>query len=415
MKTGGQDSAGSNGIRMLVSLIILNITPFLPARDLSLSQAITYAETHDYSLQSAEAQIEALEVARKHPENWRQPELRYGRELENESNAQTRYALRLRPPNFFRSSAERRVVESRAQVVLSQITDDRMRLRLDVSDLYFRTQYYVHLSELAQNEVDLLGDIHTSYREQLTRGNVRITDALDAQSDFAEARILLSEIEKEKREALIKLFDRIGLVWDPDYKLITPFDTVQDGEAPSGIFGTHDSLQAWQLKQEEVDEEIRRERKDNYPSLSFFQAYYDTDVGRNDENQWGFGLGIEIPIFNRNKREIAELQAKKKDLLSGEQALRNAIATSRNLATQNLLEARRLVIDLTREASDLESIYGDETRIAAMTINEERKLRVAQLNFKRAVLRARYDYQLAIQTYRYLAQSSGTNSSLPPP
>ena len=88
-----------------------------------------------------------------------------------------------------------------------------------------------------------------------------------------------------------------------------------------GVFGPHDSLQAWQLKQKEVDEEIRRERKDNYPSLSFVQAYYDTDVGRNDENQWGFGLGIEIPIFNRNKREIAELQAKKKDLVSGEQAL----------------------------------------------------------------------------------------------
>ena len=41
-----------------------------------------------------------------------------------------------------------------------------------------------------------------------------------------------------------------------------------------------------------------------------------------------------------------------------------------------------------------------------MTINEERKLRVAQLNFERAVLRASYDYQLAIQTYRYLAQST---------
>jgi outer membrane protein TolC len=399
---------------MLASLIVLTLTPLLPARDLSLSQAIAYAETHDYSLQNAEAQIEALEVARKYPDSWRQPELRFRRELENESNAQTRYALRLRPPNFFRSSAERRVIESKAQVVLSQSADDRMRLRLDVSSLYFRTQYYVHLSELARNEVELLGDIHSSYREQLSRGNVRISDALDAQSEFAEARILLSEIEKEKRDALIKLFDRIGLVWDPSFKLVTPFDSVRSEEIPSDVFGTHDSLRAWQLKQEEVDEEIRRERRDNYPSLSFFQAYYDTDVGRDDENQWGFGMGIEIPMFNRNKREIAELQAKKKDLLLGEQALRNAIATSRNLATQNLLEARRLVIDLTREASDLESIYGDEERIAAMTINEERKLRVAQLNFERAVLRARYDYQLAIHTYRYLAHNNGTDPSLPP-
>jgi outer membrane protein TolC len=390
----------------MASLIVIGVTPVLPARDLALSQAIAYAETHDHSLQSAEAQIEALEVARKHPENWRQPELRYGKEFENDSGDQTRYALRLRPPNFFRSSAERRVVETKAQVVLSQLADDRMRLRLDVSHLYFRALYFMRLSELARNEVQLLGETLASYREQLTRGNVRLTNALDAQSDFAEARILLSDVEQEKREALIKLFDRIGLVWDPDFELATPFDPVPGGEAPTGDFGTHDSLRAWQLKQKEVDEQIRRERKDNYPSVSFVQGFYDTDVGRNDENQWGFGLGIEIPIFNRNKREIAELQAKKKDLISGEQALRKAITTSRNLATQNLLEARRLVIDLTEEASGLDGIYGDEKLIAAMTINEERKLKVAQLNFERAVLRARYDYQVSVLTYHYLAGST---------
>ncbi len=98
------------------------------------------------------------------------------------------------------------------------------------------------------------------------------------------------------------------------------------------------------------------------------------------------------------------LQARARELEFSQSILRLSMETHRNITRETLHRARELVIDLTQEKSKLEKIYGNTSQFSALTINEEKKLKVALLRFERTLLRANLDYQLALLDMRYLGR-----------
>ncbi len=223
-----------------------------------------------------------------------------GTQFEEGSNQRNAFSLRVRPPNPWKKSEERNLTRAEIEIVRAQLESARRNLEIEVSRLYYKAHYYELLVETAKQEGALLATLHATYQEQLSRGNVRLSDALNAQTKFAEARIELSDIEQEERDAIIKLFHWLGVIWNPQIRLTTTFVEPGDSLPFAGFDEENPYLREWDLRQQALQVEIRLERRAETPWIRFVQGSYATDAGRSDENEWAFLMGISLPFFKRN-------------------------------------------------------------------------------------------------------------------
>ena len=163
-----------------------------------------------------------------------------------------------------------------------------------------------HLA-LIVTHINRLEPLASTAKRLSDAGELRPIDARRVELTLADARADLLKAKSTTGRIRGDIFALLGLV--PDAGATLAIDVVDSSapgvDAPHEALVRHPRLELAKASYEVVEQNLRREITKQYPDLTIGPVY------ENEEDQSRIGLGgaIPIPVFNRNRRGIAEAGA----------------------------------------------------------------------------------------------------------
>ena len=193
-------------------------------------------------------------------------------------------------------------------------------------------------------------------QRRVDAGDVSPVDAVRANVALSKARVELQAAEKEKANSARELLRLMGV---PDATLnsvgqageLYRISPVPDGaDALAAALERHPQLQGIVRARELAELEQTVAEKERWPNVEAgfgVETAPDPDGGR--EQTFVIGVGIPLPIFNRNQGGIAEAKANRRKAEHELQAGRQELTTRFRQALRSYLSARRQAESYAKE------------------------------------------------------------------
>lgn len=269
------------------------------------------------------------------------------------------YAASLEAPFEVFGAPAARVTEARGRAVAAQADLDleRYLARWAVFEAYVEVRMGgLRLAE-AQSAIELAQGVEAASRRLVETGAASEIDRAVASASLAEFRAEREAFLARQQAALLPLRELLGLLPGAPLTLTTEFATPPScalaGPAGREAGGTHPALRAIQARLALGEATLERLEREVLPRLSFLLGL---DAAPNSDRYGQLGLGVELPVAQRNQGPRAVVAAQ----LSTDR-MRLELTSQRLLRE---LEARRAACEARQREAEM---------LGALAIPEARK------------------------------------------
>jgi cobalt-zinc-cadmium efflux system outer membrane protein len=238
----------------------------------------------------------------------------------------------------------------------------RSRVRASLVDLWAASQEQT----LREEEQSLHQDNVRLLKLQWEAGAISAFELTQARLAAAASRLALREAERRSAEARVRLAEAVGVPVEAVDGVSLSFEGL--GAAPPeaslaearsrALLSRTDILSAlavYGASQDALQLEIARQ----YPDIHLGPAYQ-YDQG---DNKWTLGVGLVLPIFNRNRGPIAEAEARRTEAAATFEALQARVLSEIDQALAGYRGARKQESDAEEL---LANVRKEETTARAM-------------------------------------------------
>lgn len=208
-----------------------------------------------------------------------------------------------------RLRAEREHASAEHLAELQRIAAKEWATRAELRELWIEWSAQSHRARLTEELVDRLSGVATLAGRQEEAGVLSRVDARVFHIEVAASEAALILERARAKELELQLHDLMGLAPDAPVQMIESIAFLaQSGNSPSALQSMTESnleLQVARSEYEVAEERLRLEIRKQYPDLAVGPGY-GTDQG--DEKVL-LGVQIPLPVWNRNKRGVAEALA----------------------------------------------------------------------------------------------------------
>lgn len=285
-----------------------------PGRELTLPAARAEAETHSPELEAAAAAVEEargrLLAARTHPFN---PALEVeGADRRGPDGSSTDRGVILSQEVEIAGQRSKRTAAARADLAAAEARYARRRREVlaSVEQAFALTVSARELREVARADVELTRSLLAFEQRRLEAGAATRIEVNLARAATGRAVRRLQEATANWQEARARLAEAAGL--DPGAPPaasgelpVAPVALPSLGELMRGALAHRSDLAALRHDLERTERRVVLERSLAAPNL-VVAAFASREEG---DDITGVGAGIGIPLFNRNRGEIAEARA----------------------------------------------------------------------------------------------------------
>jgi outer membrane protein TolC len=283
---------------------------FEPSDGLSLAEGEAVALVYNAGLRLARLEAAEAAASARHAGRWADPVFGFDGEriLSDVANPWIAAAsIGITLPFSGRLEGERRHASAEHRAAVADVLRDEWATRTRLRSRWLAWSFQSLRADLTRTLLDRLGgvaEIATRLEEagELTRIEGRIFRA-----EQASRRIELTLLEARADELAIELKDVMGLLPGAPVDLVP-----QTGAGPAPISTEHDiganpEMCAHRARYEIAEESLRLEIAKQYPDLRVGPGYR-----REDGNDRAtLGLELPLPVWNLNRRGIAEARARR--------------------------------------------------------------------------------------------------------
>lgn len=258
------------------------------------------------------------------------------------SNFEYGATLGLTFPVSGRLAVEKARAGAAYEVELRRIVDAEWSLRISLQQAWAEWTAAVRRKQLLQElivEVERIGSLAARLEEA---GALRTADARLLRIELVGRRAELTATELGAQQGRLRLLALMGLQPDADLNLsagATVVPQLDAGALVERITANNTELSLLRAHYLVAEESLRLAVRKQYPDLSFGAG----PGSEEDDTRWLFGFSLPLPLWNRNRAEVAAAQASR-DLARGaiETALERIVREAQQL---------ELVLAATREQS----------------------------------------------------------------
>lgn len=350
LRTGGPSEAGT----------------YDPSDGLSLGEAELVALFFNPQLRIARLKADAARVGAKEAGRWQDPEFGFDAERIIES-VQHPWVLAgtlgFTIPLSGRLESERHKAQEEASTEALRALAEERGVLAELRAQWVEWSAAVERAELTRRMIEQLDPL-------VTRAD-RLREA--GELDPADARLLRLERSKQVgrlrgfnttvRTAELRIKTRLGLAADAPVKflpsLAVPFlPSTNTAEQMAALVMEHPRVRVVRAEYEVAERAFDLAIRKQYPDLSVGGGL-GTDRG---DNNVLFGLGIPLPLFNANRREIAEARAGREAARAAAQAEHERVLTELAAARARAEGARAQVEHVEQELAPLADQQVEDAR-----------------------------------------------------
>lgn len=234
--------------------------------------------------------------------------------------------------------------------MVAQYFEDVLRnLKLEFRHLITELQYYQHLQVVYQHQLESVGQLTRSYERQLERGNITREVFIRLRALELELSAELNELNRELNSVENELNLLMGIAVGTRLKITNGESDGKSDRLKSltltelieQAFAQRPDYQLSILGEDYSARELKFEKAQRAPNLALKGQY---DRGGNIMLDFvGFGVALDLPIFNRNQGNIkrAQIASEQASYLHRQKRLR--VSGEVALAYQNLLNAAQFL------------------------------------------------------------------------
>ncbi len=163
----------------------------------------------------------------------------------------------------------------------------------------------------AVDYVSKLESIAEVTRQLMSAGELKPTESRLLSIELARRRASILRFEREVEQNRLTLFSMMGL-WPrapvslrPD--VFIPTITVPPDQRRAAVLEHHPQIKSVEADYETAEQQVRLEIRKQYPDLDIGPSY-SLDEGL---RRFGLGVGLPVPLWNRNRQAIAEALAQR--------------------------------------------------------------------------------------------------------
>ncbi len=162
---------------------------------------------------------------------------------------------------------------------------------------------------ITREYVARLEDIAATTERLVAAGEMRPTEGRLLQIELARRRTSLWSLEREQEQPRLLLLALLGLTPQAPVKLYPQIPSAAVGVPPhrrkAELVAHHPRIKSAEADYETAEQQLRLEIRRQYPDVNIGPSYsFEEGFSR-----LGFGLGLALPLWNRNRQAIAEAGA----------------------------------------------------------------------------------------------------------
>ena len=252
------------------------------------------------------------------------------------------------------------------EIAVKQFEEVLRGLKVELRNSIAELVYLHKLIKIYENQRALLESVTAVYKTQYEKGNIsksellRLQTALfEIESEINDVQIEFNALQKTLKNLLAIEPSAVIVVIEDNDNLPLPL-TIHIDELIKVALASRPDIQSANLQSEYHKKEITYQRSLAMPDVGFGIQY--DRYGGVWENFFGLGVGVQIPIFNRNRNAIktAQIQLKKNELLveQTKKTLQNEIVESyRNYTNTYAFLERNLKNPALSELDEMLDVY----------------------------------------------------------
>ncbi|MCG2634565.1 MAG: TolC family protein [Gammaproteobacteria bacterium] len=360
----------------LFGFLLLWIAPIpvlaQPAGSLTLEESIRLAVEIAPETQRAEAVVEARQGALQQAGAWPNPEIelraddKLGKDDGSGGDDFTQFAFSQPLPLSGRLGHQKAVARAELDAARAERQYQQVSLETEVAQRYHSLQLSAERLRLAEQRLQLADDLQRVGRRRAQAGELSDLERLRLDLIREAAQQETDKAEGAYNEALSRFRAYLGLAVEtmPQLAPLEPFGPMPPLDQLQASLAEHPALRAARNRVEGARSGVNLARAERLPDPSL-RLFRERDVlnGRRQEVT-GIGIGITVPLWDRNSGRIdetraqvievqSELQALDRDLASRLQQsylhLNHLVQQGEHYRTRLFQPALR-VFDLTRKA-----------------------------------------------------------------
>jgi cobalt-zinc-cadmium efflux system outer membrane protein len=321
---------------------------------LSLAEAEAVALVYNADLRLARLRAAEASAAVRESGRWQDPVFGFDAEkiLSGVSNPWILAAsLGVTLPLSGRLDAEKRGACAEERAAIARVVAEEWAVRIRVRTAWLQWSFETLRVETTHALLDRLDGILTIATRLEEAGELPRIEARLFRAEQASRKIEMRAVDSRSREMALGIKSLLGLVPDAPLELV-PATSVATHETTDVARNPH--LAALRARYDVAEEALRLEVRKQFPDVLVAPGY------RNEDGDPRVTLGLEIPIplWNRNRKGIAEAAAKREtaraELETGYEALVTGVRTTEvalQTATAQRAELERILIPIIEEQS----------------------------------------------------------------
>ncbi|MHA3789458.1 TolC family protein [Flavobacterium hauense] len=194
------------------------------------------------------------------------------------------------------------------KIAEAELTDLTRNLQLQIWQSFYTLHHQQKLIEKYNNLLSRLQSLITSYEAQVAKNNIALKDLVRLKSVYVK----INNDKSEESETLIEEQSKLNILLGTSTSIQTVY-TVDDAKSFAGkpllydqIFNesleNRPDLNQAKLEIESAKLNVSLQKKQNIPDVTLRAGY--NQQGDAFNNQYNVGIGIPLPIFDRNRGNI---------------------------------------------------------------------------------------------------------------
>ncbi len=232
----------------------------------------------------------------------------------------------------------------------AEFTDLTRNLRQQIWDSFFTLHNQQKIIEKYNRLLDKLDDLITGYEQQVAKNNVALKDLVRLKSVYVK----INNDKSEESAAMIEEQQKLGILLGVTGPISTVYTQADADKFGSALVGYDDLLQKSMTnrpdyKQSQLGIEASKvnlslQKRLAIPDITLRAGY--NQQGDAFMNQYNIGLGIPLPVFDRNQGNIQSAKIEKmqqeKGLAYKEVEIKNEVLAAYENYTRSVDEYKRI-------------------------------------------------------------------------
>ena len=337
---------------------------------LSLKEAEVVALFFNPELRLARLKADVPRVGAREAGRWEDPELGIDGEriIEGVDDPWVLGGMvNLTIPISGRLGVEREVAQSEADTAVVRALAEERRVLAELRAAWAEWSASHERASLTRQLVAELDPVVERAERLRTAGELDPVDARLLRIERVSQTAKLRSYEADARVAEIELKARLGLLPTADVKLtpsvpIPDVDLIADRQLPA-VIAEHPRVRLARAEYDIAERTLKLEVRKQYPDLKIGGGF-GTDEG--DERVL-FGAALPLPLFNANRRAIAEARASREVARAGAEAEYERLLAEASVAQLRLEAARERLVYVEKELAPLaDQQVADARRLAQL-------------------------------------------------